>query len=176
MKTLLEYLSEQTLPQIYLDMDGVLVDLEKRVSQIMKQRDGQTFDDWLKMPSDDQWAIVKQDKNFWENLEMSDDAKKLFKFVKQYNPNILSAYTKRDLRSKKGKMRWLQKNIGLNNLNRIHLVLRPEKKNFAQSKQGPNILIDDYIGNIKEFNAAGGIGIFYKNSTDTIRQLKKLGF
>mgnify|MGYP003116759353 CR=1 FL=1 len=31
MKTLLEYLSEQTLPQIYMDMDGVLVDLEKRL-------------------------------------------------------------------------------------------------------------------------------------------------
>ena len=45
MKTLLEYLSEQTLPQIYMDMDGVLVDFEKRVSEIMKQRDGQTFDD-----------------------------------------------------------------------------------------------------------------------------------
>ena len=77
MKTLLEYLSEQTLPQIYMDMDGVLVDFEKRVSEIMKQRDGQTFDDWLKMPSDDQWAIVKQDKNFWEKLAMPDEAKKL---------------------------------------------------------------------------------------------------
>ena len=41
MKTLLEYLSEQTLPQIYMDMVGVLVDFEKRVSEIMKQRDGQ---------------------------------------------------------------------------------------------------------------------------------------
>ena len=29
---------------------------------------------------------------------------------------------------------------------------------------------------ICSFIAAGGIGIFYKNATDTIRQLKKLGF
>ena len=175
MKTLLEYLNEQTLPQSYLDMDGVLVDLKKGVNELIKKQ-GKTFDDWVNMPSDEQWEIVRQKKAFWENLEMPNEAKKLFKFVKQYNPSILSAFTKRDQRSYKGKMRWLQKNIGLNNLNRIHIVSRKDKKNFAQSKQSPNILIDDYIGNIKEFNAAGGIGIFYKNATDTIRQLKKLGF
>ena len=33
MKTLLEYLNEQTLPQIYMDMDGVLVDLGASLPQ-----------------------------------------------------------------------------------------------------------------------------------------------
>ena len=37
------------------------------------------------------------------------------------------------------------------------------------------ILIDDYIRNIKEFNAKGGIGIRHKTASQTISELKKLG-
>jgi hypothetical protein len=40
----------------------------------------------------------------------------------------------------------------------------------------PNILIDDYDQNIKEWQAKGGIGILHKNAADTIAQPKKLGY
>ena len=39
-----------------------------------------------------------------------------------------------------------------------------------------NILIDDYIKNIKEFNAKGGIGIHHTDTGKTLRELKNLGF
>ena len=41
--------------------------------------------------------------------------------------------------------------------------------------EGLKITIDDYIRNVKEFNAKCGIGIRHKTSYSTISQLKKLG-
>ena len=38
------------------------------------------------------------------------------------------------------------------------------------------VLIDDHLGNIKEFRSKGGIGIHHTSASDTINQLKDLGF
>ena len=52
-----------------------------------------------------------------------------------------------------------------------------QKQAFAKDSDGePNILIDDYIKNIKEFNAKGGIGIHHTDTGKTLRELKNLGF
>ena len=39
-----------------------------------------------------------------------------------------------------------------------------------------NILIDDYIRNVKSFRSAGGIGIYHTDTNRTILELKRLGF
>ena len=58
----------------------------------------------------------------------------------------------------------------------IHLVLRAQKKDYATSDEKPNVLIDDYIKNIREWESAGGIGILHKDVGKTINELKRLGF
>jgi hypothetical protein len=40
----------------------------------------------------------------------------------------------------------------------------------------PALLIDDYIKNINQFKARGGIGIHHTSTASTISQLKKLGY
>jgi hypothetical protein len=59
---------------------------------------------------------------------------------------------------------------------RINLVKRREKQNFAKLNGEPTLLIDDYIKNITQFRARGGIGIHHISAASTISQLKKLGF
>jgi hypothetical protein len=59
---------------------------------------------------------------------------------------------------------------------RINLVMRSQKKNYAKVAGQPAILIDDYEKNTKEFTQRGGIGITFKNASQTIRELQKLGF
>ena len=47
----------------------------------------------------------------------------------------------------------------------------------AETKEEkPNILIDDYIKNIREWEAKGGIGILHTDVGKTISELKRLGF
>ena len=59
---------------------------------------------------------------------------------------------------------------------RINLVKRQDKKKYAVIDGVQNVLIDDYLKNIKEWESAGGIGIHHINAQTSINSLKKLGF
>ena len=72
-------------------------------------------------------------------------------------------------------MKWLKKNTKFKNAD-IHLVMRSQKQVYAMTQGKPNVLIDDYIKNIKEWEAKGGIGIHHTNVGKTIGELKRLGF
>jgi hypothetical protein len=73
------------------------------------------------------------------------------------------------------KIEWVHNHLG--HVKAIHLVPREDKQKFAVTKDGkPNLLIDDYEKNIKEWEAAGGIGVRHINSMNTISQLRKLGY
>ena len=83
----------------------------------------------------------------------------------------------KDANSRKGKMNWLRTNTKLTQKSRIHLVMREDKQKYAMTTDGkPNLLIDDYIKNVNEWKAKGGIGVHHTSPSDTIAQLKRLGF
>ena len=170
MKELIELIEASTedLPEIYCDLDEVLVDFMRGANAAV----GGSF---VKADKDERWNAINQTKGFWANLGWKPNAKRLHSFIIKYNPHVLSAYTGRDPTSKVGKMKWLKKNANFKRGN-IHLVLRSQKKSYATTDEKPNILIDDYDKNIREWNAAGGIGIHHTDVGKTISELKRLGF
>ena len=170
MKELIEFIEASTedLPEIYCDLDEVLVDF-------MRGANAAVGGDFVKMDKDERWNKVNQTKGFWANLGWKPNAKRLHDFIIKYNPHVLSAYTGRDPTSKIGKMKWLKKNANFKRAN-IHLVLRSQKKSYATTDEKPNILIDDYDKNIREWEAKGGIGIHHTDVGKTISELKRLGF
>ena len=103
-------------------------------------------------------------------------AKRLWSFVNKYDAHILSAYSTNDSNSIPGKMKWLRKNAKLTQRSRIHLVLRKQKQDFAMTNNKPNVLIDDHLKNIKEWESKGGIGIHHLSVSTTLNELKKLGY
>ena len=56
------------------------------------------------------------------------------------------------------------------------MVLRADKQKYAMINGKSNLLIDDYIKNIHEWEAKGGIGVHHTDPTNTIAELKRLGF
>ena len=160
----------KNLPRIYLDMDGVLFDFVKQLEKTTKM----SVNDWMKLDRKKRWDPVIADKKFWSDGPWLSEGKKLFTFVKKYNPHILSAYVEHasDPNCIPGKTKWAMKNTGIPR-GRINLVMRSQKKTYASPG---SILIDDYEKNTKEFNAAGGTGITFKTANQTIAELKKLGF
>ena len=75
------------------------------------------------------------------------------------------------MRAAEDKRRWLEKNFD-HTFHNIIISYREEKSKYAKSKQ--DVLVDDLLGNIKEWEKSGGTGILYKNSSDAILQLSSL--
>ena len=175
MKKLYDVLNEVTevvenRPTIYCDMDMVLCDFLKGAKEVLGT-------DFPKADKRTKWPMISAKKDFWESLEWMPGAKKMWTFISKYDPHILSAYSTKDANSRKGKMNWLRGNAKLTQKSRIHLVMREDKQKYAMTTDGkPNLLIDDYIKNVNEWKAKGGIGVHHTSPSDTIAQLKRLGF
>ena len=168
---LVEYELKSELPHVYLDMDGVLVNLEKGAMKVH----GKPLGD---VPKPERWNKISQTENFWRDLEWMPGSKKLWNFLKPYEPSIMSAYARTEPNSAKGKEEWLKKNVEPLPRGRINLVMRSEKQKFARDgrTQSPNILVDDHEKNIREWEARGGIGIHHTSVERTIARLKEIGF
>lgn len=170
MKTLLEVrqISEEELPTIFCDMDQVLVDFIGGAENVI----GEPF---ATADKDQRWNKIANAKGFWANLSWLSGGKRLWDFISKYDTEILSAYSARDGNSRNGKLKWLSKNTKIKR-GKINLVMRSDKQKYATTNGKPNVLIDDYIKNITEWEAKGGIGIHHTNVSKTIAELKRLGF
>ena len=124
---------------------------------------------------DQRWNKIANTKGFWANLSWLSGGKRLWDFISKYDTEILSAYSNRDGTSRNGKLKWLSKNTKIKR-GKINLVMRSDKQKYATTNGKPNVLIDDYIKNINEWEAKGGIGIHHTNVSKTIAELKRLGF
>lgn len=162
------------LPQIYCDMDQVLVNFLGGANAVLQSKGLPEFPIAGK---EEKWEAIKNVPKFWANLEPMPDGMALWRFIRPYNINILSTPSKRMPTCRQEKIEWISKHLGKNNVNEIHIVPREQKQNYAVTIDGkPNILIDDHLKNINEWVAKGGIGIRHINTMKTISQLRKLGF
>lgn len=166
-----------TLPQIYCDMDQVLVDfIGGANAALMSAGLNTTFGAKDQhVGKDTKWEALKKVPKFWANLNPMPDGILLWKFIRQYDPIILSTPSKRMQTCKPEKIEWIHNHLG--HVKEIMLVPREDKQKYAVSKGGaPNLLIDDYSKNIEEWKAKGGIGVHHINTMSTISQLRKLGY
>ena len=160
--------AKDDLPIIYCDMDEVLCAFMKGAKDAIGA-------DFVSSDKQKRWSIISNTKNFWANLDWMPGAKRLYKFIEKYDPFVLSAYSSRDPTSKVGKYKWLSKNTNWKK-SHIHLVMRSQKQAYAVTNGRPNVLIDDYIKNINEWEKKGGIGVHHTDVSKTISEVKRLGF
>lgn len=152
---------------IYQDLDGCLGAFDE---QFQKYSGGISCDDYvIKFGRNEFWEVInKAGSKFWSEIKWLPDGKQLWNYIKPYNPIILTAPSY-DPSSKIGKKEWME-----NNLPGVEMILcyAKDKKQYASST---SILIDDSESNIKDWSEAGGISILYTSTTQTIKELKKLG-
>jgi len=160
------------LPQIYCDMDQVLVNFIGGANEVLHSKGLPNFPEADK---EEKWNALKSVPKFWANLKPMPDGLLLWKFIRQHNAWILSTPSRRMDTCKPEKIEWVRKHLG--NVEHIYLVPREDKQKFALAEDGtPNLLIDDHIKNINEWESKGGIGIRHINTMKTISQLRKLGY
>ena len=145
--------------EIYVDMDGVLVDFFGAWAKLM-QKDHFTKIDDVKGAL----QKIRDTDDFWLNLPKTSNADQLLNIIKQIKGNytILSSPLADDPKSEPHKREWIKNN--LTNFPPKDVIITHDKAKYATQKDGtPNILIDDYGVNIKNWQAAGGVGFKHKD-------------
>lgn len=141
--------------------------IQEKVNPEIATREG-----WQEVKKQD-WEKVKEiGPSFWSELKWKQDGKQLWNYIKVHNPIILSARPKTIESAKKGKLKWIQENLGSKFAKTAIITLGFLKQNHANNS---SILIDDYDKNIKQWRNKGGIGILHKDAHTTIEELKGLG-
>jgi hypothetical protein len=164
----------------HVDQDGVLADCERQ----MAKYSGISLESLLATTDDERhklWEnlMAKVDmKKFFAEMEPESNAGKLVGWLNSNNINwgILSRPVKapKTADSIAGKKIWLAKqNIT------VPAIFEKNKSKYAKDPEGnKSILIDDLAENINGFQAAGGVGLLYKNAEcdKTLRKLETLYF
>jgi hypothetical protein len=152
--------------KIYCDMDGVLCDFDKQFEKY-SNISSKAYE--AKYGTTKFWELIgKIGVDFWSEIPWMPEGKQLWEYISKYKPILLSTPS-RDYSSRYGKKLWAQENIPNA---KLILAQRQNKQDYAGKNK---ILIDDRNDTIGEWNAAGGIGILFTSTNQTINDLKKLG-
>lgn len=178
---------------LYLDMDGVLMDYEGAIVAhgVPRYRDGAH---WISRPraewpqemidADRAYVACMAKETFWKGIEPMTDALDLWHFASSFSPNVLTATplerpgdtTISSIRDRiaqdKRESIWQHFDPKFP-ADRIITCLRHEKAKYARPGA---VLVDDTPGNCSEWEARGGTAILHKDARSTIDALKRLGF
>jgi hypothetical protein len=152
---------------IYLDMDGVIANFEKRYVELFKVQPSSTreYKEFNKF-----FDKFIADGHF-ETLELMPDAMDLVRALRNALPptQILSstASEKRHKAISEQKIKWLETQ-GID-FQRNLVPGKELKKRYARTD---TLIIDDTESVIDDWRAAGGVAILHKNVADTLVQLK----
>ena len=157
------------IKKIYLDMDGVLSDFERKFGELygeaaLKNRD-------RKLWTED-WPDFIQNKQF-EELPKFPGCDELLGFIRKFPVEVeiltSSGGLKFHEQVKEQKKVWLKKNSIVYT---PHVV--PGRKHKKEYAKPDIVLIDDTEDVIDSFNKAGGIGILHRDVKETIKTLETL--
>lgn len=158
---------------LYLDMDGVVADFDAKVQEIL----GYAKEPYARYPDED-WRKILEYPRFYGDLPLCKDALHLVTIclhiahVNNMDIKFLTAIPRdNDFPwAFHDKVYWAKEHFP-----NIPVWFGPyshDKKIHAKPK---DILIDDRVVNITEWNEVGGIGILHKGDVDaTIRILREL--
>ena len=154
--------------KIYLDMDGVIANFEKRYIELFNESPGSSRD---RKEFSNNWTKFIEGKNF-ETLDWWPGGPELITYLgkNRLEVEILSSsggnkYHDLVVEQKK---KWIE-TFNLPETWKINIVAGRKKK--AEFATPDSILIDDTLDVIEAFNKAGGIGIHHKDVGNTIMLL-----
>lgn len=140
------------MTNLYIDFDGVIMDTIARSYKMMEEKgiDSKDFENVVTFYKELDWKVFLN-----HTEEIHDAYTQINKIVDSglFNVNILTHVT--SLEEAEAKIRFIRKR-----LHEITIITVPksvDKTKIVNAKG--SILIDDYTGNLKKWEEAGGIGV-----------------
>lgn len=135
--------------EVYLDLDGVFADLEKKIVEIAKRPREE-------IAKKEFWKIVYSVPDFFYILDLMPEAEHLWAYAKQYDSVRFLTGAPNSKTAQEHKRLWVKERFG----SEYETIVLPRKEKKLHS--GPNkLLIDDHPENIAEWIAMGGHGILH---------------
>lgn len=145
---------------IVVDMDGVLANFRKGVSELFNVP-LESLDEWqiyksIGLDLDTFWQKIAKKNNFWINLEKFPYIDELMHMIEKYTSEIvICSHPPAYPDSYRQKKKWLESN----NLGKYKHFIGNANKGWIACKN--RVLIDDHIYNIRSFEKKGGMGILF---------------
>jgi hypothetical protein len=158
-------MQKRKFDKIYLDMDGVIADFDKRYIELYGEKSAK-----MTVKSEQQFREFIGGQNF-ATLDLFPGALTLLKYLRELPipVEMLSSSASPEYHDEISR----QKKIWLDTHQvTFNPIFVPGKHLKAQYATTTSILIDDDEQNIKDWNAAGGLGVLHRNELSTICILK----
>ena len=161
--------------KIYVDMDGVVADFDKRFRDISGMAPKEFENKYGKKAF---WDLIDEENKikFWVGIPPMPGASELISFVSKHDYEMLTAPSIKK-QSRLGKNLWIRNHTGdiFPSKPKVNFRFAKEKHLIKPQLTNFDILIDDRAATIDNWNAAGGTGILYKSAPQVISKLKELG-
>lgn len=151
--------------RVWLDMDGVLADFDKKAIEMFNGIDPEVFD--ITYGQDEFWRILNSNPNFFRELEPMEDAFELYNAVKNFKHGIITGIPKDMDAGSNQKLEWAKQHFPL-----IDTVICCRARHKNEYCIPGDILIDDRSVYIKQWVSVGGYYILHKTAKKSIWQLR----
>ena len=163
----------ESMPTVYLDMDGVLADFFGGIEKLYGVQH------WKELTSDKtkdlKTEVIKKitGTNFFETLPKFNSADSLVKLVQDFTGGVYSINTSPLRGDNKNSAYYKKVWIGKHLPKPQEIIVTGRKESYAMNKNNkPNILVDDRPINIQRWTGRGGYGILYQANRDSIDKVK----
>ena len=153
--------------KLFLDLDGVLADMDKKIIEISGKRPSE-------MSPGDFWKHVESHGSFFESLEWCPGGEALWERTKHLHPTILTGVPSKRYEFEQQKRRWVAQKLGLHvsvicceSKDKIH-----EAKLMCTRNEIP-VLVDDWDKYEAEWTANGGVFIQHRKTHNTLKDLSR---
>ena len=163
----------ESMPTVYLDMDGVLADFFGGIEKLYGVQH------WKELTSDRtkdlKTEVIKKitGTNFFETLPKFNSADALIKLVQDFTGGVFSINTSPLRGDNKNSAYYKKIWIGKHLPKPQEIIVTGRKESYAMNKNNkPNILIDDRPINIQRWTGRGGYGILYQANKDPVGKVQ----
>jgi hypothetical protein len=148
------------MPQLYLDMDGVLADFAAHHEAVFGFKP-------CKKADNVDWEAVRRQEGFYADIPPMVDMPVLWRFTKALKPIILTGVPRNVPEATANKTAWVRKHLGPN----VPVMCVPAREKSLWCKPG-DILVDDWEKHRLRWLTAGGIWITHVSAAHSIAQLE----
>lgn len=155
------------MTHIFYDNDGVLAAFDEHVEELWGATPRELGDEEL-------WARVGETPTFWSHMPVKAGAYELFEIGLPFGPSILTGCPKTGYDvAAAHKPEWIDKHFGQKYGIKIPVITCFSKDKPLHMKNPKDILVDDFIVNIKRWQKAGGTTVWYQNAEQAMADLKR---